>query len=548
MNLLSLPNPWFALLYLAPILRLFFFFLHDNLFGIRRLNRWVGGLELYLGWVRDFFFIPFSLALFGLRLYSYFKLGNSFLWPWELLPFGFSLYARWWRWHGLKPLFEFARRNPTTHPTEFFGHLYALLGFLPHRVPKVAKKMIDPSHVSFRKNKESKQSFLVLLRGVYALFLFPTLAFKVFRWKTNRAKEVASGLSLIWASRMMQVAQMEVFVERSSAWDAVKGGKKIFAISHKSFFDFCLAPYVYMKLNANGSATSFMPRIMVAKDHFKDNFFLYKIIGLGRMLEAWGMIFVDRKSKDSNKGKKAVSDTVKKLLASDMAFSVYPQGTRSWGQLSRDGSRWDAGYFCVGKARRLKQEGAHLKKGVGYIAVETAWSLLKHHLEGPVWVVPIGMDGPGTACPKKSLKVQTETKIFIRIGDPICIEPMDLKKLKVMTFQEASEKPEYRHKVEAVLLEIDRSLQELLEVKSRLEHRFFMDLRDVLDQTGMGEVAVALKAWRGKDPIVYVVLDYIYALPMKHWWGFLNELANLLRHDCTKEELTTLRNKIADCF
>jgi 1-acyl-sn-glycerol-3-phosphate acyltransferase len=150
---------------------------------------------------------------------------------------------------------------------------------------------------------------------------------------------MASGLSLIWASRMAQVFQIEVFVEKSSESDAIRSGKEIFAISHKSFLDFCLAPFVYIKLNADGSAKSFMPRIMVAKDHFKDNFFLYRVIGLGQMLEAWGMIFVDRKSKKAGKAEQAVSLTVKRLLASDMAFSVYPQGTRAWGQLGRGGSR-----------------------------------------------------------------------------------------------------------------------------------------------------------------------------------------------------------------
>ncbi len=554
MPILELPKSYWALIFVAviyapAILRLLFFFVHDGFWGLRHLNRWAGCLELYLGWVRDILVIPLALALFGFRIRFFFESGGIFWWPWEILGLALALYSRRWRWHGLRPLFEFARLNPKVHPSEFFGHLYALLGFCPHRVPKVAKKNIDPLHVNFRKNRKPKQSFFIILKSAYTLFFFPTLAFKVFRWRVSRSKEVASGLSLIWASRMMQIAQMEVFVEKPSAWDALANAKKIFAISHKSFFDFCLAPYVYMKLNADGSASGFMPRIMVAKDHFKDNIFLYKFIGIGRMLEAWGMIFVDRKSKEPGKAKRAVSEAVKKILSGDMTFSIYPQGTRAWGQRARDGFRWDAGYFCVGKEKRLKQEGGHLKKGVAYIAVETALSLLKHNLSGPVWVVPIGMDGVGTACPKKSLQVQTETKVFVRIGEPIVVEPKELRELKSLSYQEACESPLYRKRVENVLHCVDVALQSLLEVATRLERRFFVDLREILDPRGVDEVAVALKQWRHDGGyVVYVILDFIYALPPKKWRGFLTELANLLRHECTRDDLMTLRTKIAECF
>ncbi|MDZ4224554.1 MAG: lysophospholipid acyltransferase family protein, partial [bacterium] len=326
-----------------------------------------------------------------------------------------------------------------------------------------------------------------------------------------------------------QVARMEVITERSAAADAIKAGKEIYAINHKSFFDFCLAPYAYMKLKKDGSAASFIPRIMVAKDHFKDNFFLYKIVGFGQMLEAWGMIFVDRKSKEPNKARRSVAETARKILAGDLAFSIYPQGTRALGQLWRDGSRWDAGYFCVGKVKRLKQEMGHLKKGVAYIAVETASALARHNASVPVYVVPVGMEGIGTACPSGSLRVQTETRVVIRLGDPIVVEPTA--------------------KVEDVLRSVDAVLQRILDVATRLERRFFTDLHDIVDARGVDEVAVALKEWRkDKNYIVYVILDCIYALPPKFWHGFLTELANLLRHECTREELVTLRNKIADCF
>jgi len=138
------------------------------------------------------------------------------------------------------------------------------------------------------------------------------------------------------------------------------------------------------------------------------------------------------------------------------------------------------------------------------------------------------MNGPGTACPKSSLKVQTEVKIEIKLGDPIRVEAND--------------------KVAEIVKKIDHTLQELLDVATRLERRFFTDLREIVDQRGLDEVGVSLKHWRNQGGLVYVILDCIYALPMKLWHGLLAELANLLRHDCTKEDLTALRNRIADLF
>lgn len=549
MQFLELPHYGWLAVYAPALLRHLFFFVHDGVWGVRSINRLGGRLELYFGWLRDVFIIPFALYLLGLRIYFFFAFGDSFLWPWEIPALGFAVYSRWWRWHGLAPLHEFARLNPVAHPSEFFDHLYRRLGFLPHRVPIKAASVINPGHVDFRRGKEIQKSFWILLCGVYDTFIFATLAFKTFRWKLRNAKEASSGLSIIWASRLAQVARMEVFVEKSAAVDEVRGGKEIYAINHKSFFDFCLAPYAYMRLEKDGSAASFIPRIMVAKDHFKDNFFLYKIVGFGQMLEAWGMIFVDRKSKESNKGRRQVAEAVKKILSGDLPFSIYPQGTRAHGQLWRDGMRWDAGYFCVGKAKRLKQEMGYLKKGVAYIAVETAFALAKHNAVAPVYIVPVGMEGIGTACPTGALKVQTETKVFIRVGDPIVVEPKIFKDLKGLSYQEVPENSLYKAKVEDVLHNVDAALQGLLDVATRLERRFFVDLREILDARGVDEVAVALKEWRKeKSHIVYVILDYTYALPPKFWHGFLTELANLLRHECNRDELVLLRTKIAECF
>ncbi|MBI4125299.1 MAG: 1-acyl-sn-glycerol-3-phosphate acyltransferase [Deltaproteobacteria bacterium] len=493
------------------------------------MNRWAGRLELHWGWLRDWFFIVVSLWILGGRIAGWVEWGFLWDWPAEVVFLGLALYSRWWRWHALAVLQEFARLNPRVHPSEFFEHLHGRLGFLPHRVPAKAARLVDPDRLDFRTGKKPGQSLWLLLRGVYDTFLFATLAYKAFRWKGAKyIGAIGSGLSMVWAARVAQLARMKVSVERTPSLEEAKQAKIIYVLNHTSFFDFCLAPLAYRRENKDGSAKSFTPSIMVAKDHFKDNFFLYRVIGLGRMLEAWGMIFVDRKSKEKGTAERAVRLTVKKLLASSIPFAVYPQGTRARGQRDRYGRRWDAGYFCVGKRDRLNKEEGHFKKGAAYVAVELAAGLVKHRLGGKVFVVPVAMAGPGTACPKGSWKVQTETEVLIKMGEPM---PVD-SQMKAPDLAQA----------------MDTALQNLLEVRTRLERRFFTDLRELLEPQALEEVSVAFKEWRGRGNLLYAVIDCLYALPKRRWRPLLLELSHALRQENSKEELTKLKEKVANYF
>lgn len=550
MNLLQFPLSLLWGLYLPEASRLLFFFLHDDFWVLKSLNRLFGRLELYVAWIRDFSIIPFSLYLLGNHIYGWVKGGWDGTIPFEILLLGFSVYARWWRWRGLKILQEFARLNPKVHPNEFFDHLYRRLGFLPHRVPRKALKMIRPHHLDFKENKSPFLSFWILLHGIYDTFLFATLAYKAYRWNgAQYIRTAGSGLSIIWAARLAQLARMEVVVEKSPRADiSAFRGKQIYAITHKSFFDFCLAPLVYFQENSDESARSFVPSIMVAKDHFRDNPFLYYILGFGKMLEAWGMVFVDRKSSRPGKAERAVGLTVKKLLSSDMSFSIYPQGTRAYGQRDRNGSRWDSGYFCVGNAARIKKDGGYFKKGVAFVALETAVSLSKLRLGNGVQVIPVAMEGTGIACPKGSLKVQTETKVVIKVGDPIVVDLASLNGFKDLSYQEAFANPQFKEKVDQLAAQIDETLQKLLEIKTRLERRFFTDIRGIVPPNQMEEVAIALKEWRRSGVIFYTILDCIYSLPQKHWRNLLVELAHALRHEKSAEALTGLRNRVANYF
>lgn len=545
-------GPAVLLLYSPLILRGLLFFLNDNIFAIRRLNRWVGKFEIYFGWIRDWGGLLFGLGFFGLRLKGHFGEGAPFGYPFEILFVALAVASRMWRRVGLFPLQEFVRRNPKSHPEEFWDHFFRRFGFLPHKVPLRASRQIDPEHLDFRDHKKPKLKRSLVPKIAYHTFLMVRIAQMAFRRKGPQyLQQVGSGLAMVWAVDMAKLCAMEVKVEKNGLADPFPSGKKIFAITHKSFLDFCVAPLAFYQENADGSAAPFMPSIMVAKDHFRDNPFFYRIVGLGRLIEAWGMVFVDRKSTKNRKlkAKQAIDLSVKSLISGqDNSFAIYPQGHRARGQFSRDGSRWDAGYFCVKDARRVK-EGGYFRKGIGYIAVDCAISLLKLQLAGPVSILPVAMQEIGTACPLGSIKIQTECSVKIRIGAPITIRPEEFLPLRELPFHAIAKEESYLQRIDAVTREVNLALQNLLEIRSRLERRFYIDLNDItVDKMAVEEMAVALKEWRDEGELVYSILDCVYALPVSEWHNYLRDLANVLRQNGSKNDLVDLRNRVCDAF
>ena len=544
--------PVIFLLYLPLISRGVFFFLGDDFFVIRRLNRWVGWFEIHFGWVRDYGAFLFGITVFAFRLRGYFLEQIPIDYPFELVFIVLGVVSRWWRRQGMVPMMEYVRRNPRTHPDRYWDHFYRRFGFLPHRVPHRESLLIDATHVDFKEGKKPRQKRWTVPKIAYHTFLMVGVAKLAFKQKgAQYLQQVGSGISMIWAVNIIKVCRMEVSVERNALAQTIPRGKKIFAITHKSFLDFCIAPLAFYRENPDGSAASFMPSIMVAKDHFKDNIFLYRILGLGQLIEAWGMVFIDRKSKKNRKlkAKQSIDLSVKSLISGqENSFAIYPQGHRARGQFFRDGSRWDAGYFCVKDSRRVK-EGTYFRKGLGYIAVDCAICLLKLQLAGPVSILPVAILEVGTACPLGSIKIQSECSVKIRIGAPIIVKPEEFLDLKELPFHAIAKRTEYLNRIDSVTRETNLALQNLLEIRSRLERRFYIDLNDItVDKMAVEEMSVALKEWRDEGELVYSILDCVYALPVNKWHNYLRDLANVLRHNGSKNDLVELRSRVCDAF
>lgn len=464
------------------ISRLLFFYARDAGF-LEKLNRRVGRFELTMGLPRDIFVLFTSLWL-------------AFIWS-DILSLACGvlgltvLYNRWWRVVGLKPMAQLAWRYPLIHPQEFFDHLYCRLGFLPHPLGGPPRKFIHLASLDFTSGERAKRSFWITLQGIQTFFVMAGITRRTFKWFAGSERfKIVSGLAFVWATRLVQLARMRVITQQRGVDGSTLAGKKIFAFTHKSFFDSALFPIVLFAQGSHGEAANFSPRFLVAKDHFKDNIFIGKMLGLAKMLEAWGMIFVDRRAKNLQARVDATQQAARKMLRDDRPLAMFPQGTRAAPQRARDGSRWDASYFLGGRTQPLK-------KGIAYIALEVA-------RQAPVFIIPIGVQGTGTTYPKGSWTVQTETVVEILYGDPIEVSPTEIP--------------------DTVLDKLDSSFQRLLDIPTRLERRFLTDLRTMLPAAKIEEVAVALKSCRGAS--LYAAIDQLYTKPMKKWPSLLMGLVD----------------------
>lgn len=525
-----------AAFYLPPLVRNGLFFLNDRSLRLVWLNRPIGFLEKTIGWWRDglvglFAFVCLTLQISHLVQYQLWWQDGLKLLP-VIAAMGLIWYCRWWRWHAMRDLLQLLVHHPNIHPEEFFNHVNARFGFLHHPVSSTPEKTVNLDHLNFRvSDRNPVFSVCRLLRCGLLTSFCVRLAYHAFLWLPPHERgAAASSVSLLYATRMAQIAEAEVIVENHPSFEKMEGGKQIVLLNHRSFFDFAFSPLLLCRFKKNGHAANFFPRYLVAKDHFKDSLFLGKMLGFAKLLEAWGMIFVDRTTKDGKKGREVVRDSVRQLLKGDTPVALYPQGTRAHGQYASDGSRWDAGYFCVGGVDRLKRERGHLKKGFAFLALETALALKKEGVKKSVWLLPIGIEGVGTTCPRNSFRVRTQTIVCLRAADPILVQ--------------AVEESKYAEQIESIFQTVDQTFQKLLEIPTRLERRFLTDLRDVVHSHAWEDVAVALRAWRDKDDLLYVLLDFLYATkPVRHR-HFLNELAKMLVGDVAREEFLELRNRI----
>lgn len=518
-------------IYAIPILRLALIIIPPiDAWFLRKINSFFGRIEWFIKPWRDSIVLAILLFLVAKGIYlktifpTVWFLGFVLISVFSIIRF--NLFAR--------RVAEFARQNRFIHPKEFFDCYYSGFGFIPTKLPLVAKKYISPADCSFKNGAKHKRSLWPLIIGVFNTCSMAKIIMTAFKWRgAEYSRKVANSIYIIWGGR---VAYLGKFSVKAIGLEKITGlrGKFIFAFNHKSFLDFALGAFAISAVNPI-DRDKFDFRYLAARDHFLDNPFLYFI--MGKAMRVAGTIFVNRSSGDENKKLSALQAS-EELSNFDVDIAIFPQGTRAYANITPEGKRLDSGYYTSGNKERLKHHSGHLKKGAAHIAVDTAILLKKYELS-IVNIIPVGLINTGLAAPRGKLKVLCGVDIFVKVGLPISITGKDVSTLEI-----GSEA--YRTFVEDINVKIDLHLKEILELHSWLEKRFFTDIRPMLTPSDYEHVAVAMKAWRGRDYLVYTIIDCIYATHPRSWDKMLRELCYLLTSDVPPATFMHFKERVVD--
>lgn len=448
---------------------------------------------------------------------------------------------RAWRREAHLRLIAFAPRFPTIHPQEFFDHLLCSSGAVRHALPEQPFSRIDPAALDFRTGRPSRRGVgpIALLAGAWStLWLARLVLFCHRRRGADAARALASSLAVIWGSRTAQLARATVTVE-GIAHLPPPGGPQMVLFTHMSFLDFALAPLAlaarpdHRAPEEAVAPPDCLPCFLLARDHFRENFFYYRVLGIGRAAEALGMIFVERRRGEPRERAALITRTAAAALVDRAALlALFPQGTRVTPCVGARGERLDSAYYTVGSRERIGADGKHLKTGAARIALEAAREMGKRGERQPILIVPIALSGTGLACPRGSMRILPNIHIRLRVGDPIAVEPLR---------QEAA--PETVARLHS---RIDGALKNSGRIHAELERRFFEDMRGLVDPLKIEEVAIAMKPWRGEDFLLHAILDAIYACPPRCWRTFVGELVHLLLGFASRDELLAFKGRVAD--
>lgn len=422
----------------------------------------------------------------------------------------------------LRELLDFVAAHPGLNPRVFFR--YWRRRYQPWAFRFAAPDVLTPPVIDFRKGNstQQRQSLIPLARGLWSTWVIARAGlFARSQWGEDYLKSICDAMMMLWATRMCEVAQLRIEMEGLENVAKVRDPLLVIC-NHKSVFDFVVIVAIGLAKMPNRGPVRL--RFMAAKDHFVDNFFVYRILKIGLAMQAVGMIFVDRKGKGRHA---AVDEAVTQIFSSGVDVVIFPQGTRAWPQVDVLGNRWDAGYFAAGKKDRMAVFGGHLKKGAAHLALQAAQ---KH----PVCILPVGVFGTATVYHKYSLKVQLNETAGIRVGAPIRLESAPVDEVA------------YAAAVKDIHHQMDEAMIEVSGIIPRLEQRLLTDTRRILRSEEFDEFVHEVQDRRNhRDALFFAVADQVYSLPKDHQHGRLIQLIAVARMHATPEDLLAMKKEMA---
>lgn len=443
-------------------------------------------------------------------------------------------------------LAEMARVNPHIHPKDFFETYYRLLGPLSYRIPPVEQqRQVDAQNVSFKDHERAQLVPWLLVSALWDTTHLAHIALKSLKYVgKDYARDVFDVMASMWGKRILQVTKSSFQI---TGIDKIKDlpGKVILVFNHKSQLDFVLTFFALCHFQ-RPSSRGFRPRFITAKDHFVDNRLVYDVMGVGKLIETVDMVFIERKKK--GRAIENLKQAAYFLAHKDIDIAIFPQGTRTVGNIDRSLKRRDAGYYTTVSPRDMSEDLGHLRKGTAYLAADTLMELAKKGENELLHLVFIGLSGTATILPKESLKLQTETDVVYEVGEPLTLNASMVANCKKPRSSEARDDAEmnYMGLVNQLNYEIDTRLANSLHIHEHLKHRFLVDLQGHFrySQDRMEIIDRNLDRMEKESSIVYQILDRIYALPPQEWNAYLSELSHLVLEGRSTSRLPAIREQI----
>ncbi len=507
----------------------------------------IGRLEYLLGPFRDRLL---SVVLLSIVVWLWFKespLSQETLFASSLIVFYNLLAIITIRYRdGIRlKLAEIARCHSNTHPEDFFRLFYISMSPWPPTFPVSGLREIDFRDTDYRSGQAPRLSRWPIVESALATSTLARMAMLAFkRVGPEYGRDAFDGLARLWGSRIAQIFHGHLKIHGSRQIPPIEG-KTLLLFNHKSYLDFALNFFALGSIRKS-DGRHLRPRFIAAKDHFIDNPIIYSWIGLGKVIENAGMIFINR---EKGKGWAAMQQAAEKLMNSDVEIAVYPQGTRAYFMRSPSGERLDAGYYTTFTKKTWDQPLGHLKTGTAHLILDTLLAL-RERGERRLNVMVTGIMGSAIAGPKGSFKAQSEAEVSFRIL-PLWTLSTDLVEgVQAPSAAEPATAGErlYLQRIQELQAEINRKLLEATDW-----HRYLLERLPLeLEKLGIAgpEVAAALARLRQDESEgrgrPFILLDRIFSLSPELWERFLRLYVSLQSKESDEGSWRALLQEVSE--
>ncbi|HEX5034858.1 MAG TPA: lysophospholipid acyltransferase family protein [bacterium] len=427
-------------------------------------------------------------------------------------------------------LAEIARVHSNTHPEDFFNLYYLSLSPWPPTFPVEGLREIDFQNADYRSGKPPIHSRWPIVESALATSTLARMAIMAFkRVGPEYGRDAFDGLARLWGSRVAQIFRCHLKIDGARDIPPIEG-KSLLLFNHKSYLDFALNFFALGSIHKS-DGRHLRPRFIAAKDHFIDNPFIYSWIGLGKVIENAGMIFINR---EKGKGWAAMQQAADILVSRDVEIAVYPQGTRAYFMRSPTGERLDAGYYTTFTKKTWDEPLGHLKPGTANLILDTLIAL-RQRGERKLNILVTGIVGSAVAGPKGSFKAQTEAEVRFKIL-PVWELPTELAAgLKSPGGNEAStpEEKRYLEQLTRMQVEINAKLLAATDWHQYLLNRLPVELKHLeFPEAEIEAVSKRLVQAEAEGEVrPFILLDRIFSLEPSLWDRFLRLFVPLLQRN-----------------